>query len=404
MPKQKEINWKYEIGQRLTDYNNDGSIKRDLIIIDRIYIKGKGDYYKYYCNICTFNCEKHYKNQIHNEEYLISGDSLIRGNGCACCSGKIVVGGINDIPTTAPWMVQYFQGGYEEAKKYTKSSNQKIHPICPDCRNIKDKSMIVSTIYSNHSIACSCSDKKSYISKYMFNLLKQLNLDFKTEERYDWCKFFNIFKKVESFGIYDFVLENHKLIIETDGGWHKKNNTKSGQTKEESIFLDNQKDKLANEHGYKMIRISDDGNVKQNILNSDFNILFDLSKIDWLKCEEFAYCNLVKIACDYWNNNSNLTTSDLGKIMGYDYATIRKWLKQGNKLEWCIYDVNKELDKNAKKIKEKICKTIKCIDDNRIFNSIVEASKYYKISATSISLVCGGKRKTAKGMVFAYEV
>lgn len=38
---------------------------------------------------------------------------------------------VNDIPTTSPWMIPYFQGGEEEAKKYKNQSHQKITPICP---------------------------------------------------------------------------------------------------------------------------------------------------------------------------------------------------------------------------------------------------------------------------------
>ena len=51
----------------------------------------------------------------------MSERQILNGKRCACCSNSVVVEGINDIPTTAPWMVDYFPGGYEEAKRYTKN-------------------------------------------------------------------------------------------------------------------------------------------------------------------------------------------------------------------------------------------------------------------------------------------
>ena len=54
----KEINWKYNIGDRIVDD------KRDLTITEQIYLNNnKGDkvkYYKYKCNKCGFDCGEHF--------------------------------------------------------------------------------------------------------------------------------------------------------------------------------------------------------------------------------------------------------------------------------------------------------------------------------------------------------
>ena len=52
-----------------------------------------------------------------------------------------MIDGINSIVAKEEthWMIKYFQGGYDEAKKYTKSSNQKIYFNCPTCGRIKNK-------------------------------------------------------------------------------------------------------------------------------------------------------------------------------------------------------------------------------------------------------------------------
>jgi group I intron endonuclease len=45
-------------------------------------------------------------------------------------------------------------------------------------------------------------------------------------------------------------------------------------------------------------------------------------------------------------------------------------------------------------------KTISCLSDGRIFNSITEAAKFYECSASGISRCCSGEYKTYKGLKF----
>ena len=297
----KTSEFKIEIG---TIFKDD---KRDITILDRemrkkTYIRKDGrenncnqKWYKYTCKVCNWT------------EGWMTEEHLSNRN-CSCCSGNTTVEGINDIPTTAPWMIPYFQGGYDEAKLYSKQSNKEIIPICPNCGRISKKHIAISSIYNDRSIRCKCSDKTSIISKYIFNLLEQLQLIFETEITYDWCKFYSSYKQKDTCGRYDFVIENMKLIIEADGGFHRCDNTLNGQTNEESKFIDDEKDRLANENGYKVIRISDECDIKQNILDSDLNKLFDLSKINWFKCEEFTCKSFIKMVCDYKNIYPELFT------------------------------------------------------------------------------------------------
>lgn len=318
---------KYNIGQIIKDN------KRNITIIDYKYNNGKR-MYKYKCNRCGFECGTNYsiRDKIYKDEFWILEGNLDGGKGCSCCCNpsKVVVENINSIYKTDSWMIPYI--GEECSKTHTHCSHDKVGVTCPDCGKVKDKS--IDTIFLLKSIACSCSDGNSYISKHMFDFLNQLKEhkqieEFNSEIKYKWCSFYNPFKSKNTYGVYDFVLEHMNLIIETDGEFHRKDNTMSGQTKEESVWLDNTKDRLANEQGYEVIRISDNGDIKQNILNSNLNKLFDLSSIDWNKAEESASNNLVKIACEYKKNNTDLTTTEIGKIMGYCQSSIIKWLKKG---------------------------------------------------------------------------
>lgn len=396
----KSGDFKYEIGQVFKDD------KRYMIIIDREYRDRKKinnyiekqKWYKYRCDKSNWN------------EGWIDESSLLR-NGCSCCNGKTVVEGINDIPNTAPNLIRYFQNGIDEAKLYTKCGGE-IYPICPDCGIIKSKKMKIATIYRS-GISCACGDCISKPNKIMFSVLEQLQVEFETEKTFDWCKY-NLDNKLKT-GRYDFYinLNDKEYIIEMDGEWHTVDNNINGQTKEKSNFIDSEKDRLAKEHGIEIVRIECNSSNLEYIINSiNKSILidiFDFSKIDWLKVEEFTCTNLVKVACDYKKNNTNMTTYSIGKIMGLSYGTITNYLKRGNSLSWCSYNVKEEITKNSIKIGKANGKKVEIFKDNKSLG-IYESSKELerqslevfgvKLSQSSISNVCLGKRKQHKGYTF----
>ena len=407
--------FKINIGQIFKDE------KRDLIIIDRKIIKDKSNitrkWYKYKCNICGFSCEKHYntRDKEHKEDLWISESDLLGGKGCSCCHGVIVVEGINDIPTLSPSIVYFFPNGYQEAKLYTCNSGQKINPICPDCGKIGNK-ISIAQLNRDKSITCTCSDKISYPNKLAYSLLDQLNEIYQfdcLEREYspEW-----IGRK-----LYDnyFIYNERKYIVEMDGGFHSTDNLMNGQTKETSKEIDDYKDKLAKEHDIEVIRIdcyykSKDRleYVKQNIIDSKLNEIFDLSIIDWLKCEEFALSNFVKTVCHYKKENPNSTTKTLSINFKIATTTIRRYLKIGNNLNWCHYDAKaerKEAQQKAGKSNGKLVEIFKDGVSLGLFPSATEleiqSEKLFgiKLIASALSMVCNGKRKHHKGFTFTYS-
>ncbi len=48
------------------------------------------------------------------------------------------------------------------------------------------------------------------------------------------------------------------------------------------------------------------------------------------------------------------------------------------------------------------CKKVICLNDNKIFNSASDASKFYNFPITAASRVCNGQRKSYKGHIFKY--
>lgn len=237
----KIIPFKYDINQQICDPH------RNIKITDRYvdFNKSKDKkYYKYECLKCG------YKDGSIEEYHLMSGI------GCACCAGKIVIETINDIPTTDPWMVSYFQGGYDEAKLYNCCSTKRLLFKCPDCNSIMKQKTTIANLYTHKGVKCPiCSDGYSSIAKYFYSLLLQLKEqnqidDFEMEKKFIWCSFYNPFIENMSYGIYDFVIESKKLIIEIDGGFHRKSRKESKISLNEIKYRDNQKDVLAINNGY----------------------------------------------------------------------------------------------------------------------------------------------------------
>ena len=140
------LDFKIEIGATIKDE------KRDLAITDREYrqdLNSKNQkWYKYTCNKCGWT-----------EGWIIEGNLMSSKQGCSCCSGMIVVEHINSIVADKEthWMIPCFQGGYDEAKLYTKCSIKEIQSKCPICGKVKDKITSIRNIYRNHSIDCYCN-------------------------------------------------------------------------------------------------------------------------------------------------------------------------------------------------------------------------------------------------------
>lgn len=406
-------NFKYNIGDKIIDNRRNLIItdRKTSVSYDRNNKKYTYKYYKYKCNKCGFKCGEHYKNQEYQNELWILESNLLTGkNGCACCSipSKIVVEGINDIPTTVPWMVKYFQGGYEESKLYNISSNKKIYPICPDCGQVKSKSISINHINRWKNIFCPCGDGKSYPEKLMYNILKQLNMEFEMEFSPKWIKPRR----------YDFYIPHMNLIIEMDGalGHGYGVYSKSDMTIEKSIKIDKYKDKMANIHNIDVVRINcEESNlefIKTNILNSKLKIIFDLTKIDWNECEGFALSNLVKKVCEYKKDNPNATTGDVGKVFDLQAQTVRDYLIKGSKIwNWIEYDSEKEMINigiKCGKSRRKMVEIFKNETSLGVFSSCSELERLseklfnVKLNNSKISMVCNGKQKTHKGYTFKY--
>lgn len=402
----KKHNYLYKVGDKIIDekrnitiigYKNKEITRKD----NRTEIKYG---YSFTCGICGW------------EEGWISEKELGKNGGCSCCSSKVVVKGINDITTTAQWMVPYFQGGENEASLYTKCSSTKLIFKCPRCGKLSNRKRPIYDIYTGHGFPCVCSDSLSILSKYVRTLLDQFQeqnqiQSYYTEQKFEWCQYFNPYKNKICFGIYDFVIEEKKLIIETDGGFHRSNNIMSGQTKEESQFIDKSKDKLAMENGYTIVRISDEIDIKESIQNSQLIYIFDFNYIDWEKCEIGSSSSFLLKACKMKSQNPELTVKEISEAMNFGLTTIRRWLNYGTKHRLCVYDAEYERQRSIFTYDHKVSseKEIICINNGMTFTSGVdlcnrsESIFKHKFSKSNISSCCNRKTNDINGYIFRFS-
>lgn len=332
------IDWQFEVGQTIKDD------KRDMIIIDKKIIEKYNEkehymsykkYYKYHCNKCGY------------ESWRNEGDIKSK-KICPCCckSPQVIVKDINDVATTNPELVQYFINK-EDACCVSYGSNKEVWLKCPKCGNEIKETL---NKFRKRNLSCSkCSDGVSYPEKFMFNVLEQLNLKVITQfgkVQQKWCKNYK----------YDFYFEynNESYIIETHGLQHYDESMTFNRTLEEEQENDKLKKELALANGINHYIIINSSYselewMKDNILQSELNNIFDLSNIDWQQSAKFGCKSLVKEVCEYWNDKSEYESiKDVSKNFKIVCeGTIRNYLKQGTEAGWCNYDPKEESRKSA---------------------------------------------------------
>lgn len=337
----------YKLNQRVYDD------KRDFIILDRKYDKRKRKNGFEYIHMYLIRCNKCGADlwipvsSIKNDDYK-----------CSCCNNKVLIKGINDVTTTDPWMIPYFQGGEKEASKYSHGSHKKIYPKCPYCNKVSTKEYSVDYIYRNNGFSCVCSDHIKYPEKILMSILDQLNVNYirqLTCTTFDWTGRY----------MYDFYLYEYNAIIETHGNQHYSTSTfsfKGGRTYLEEIENDKNKEKLAlrnNISSYIVLdcRKSNIKWIKESVMTSILPNMLNFSEndINWEKCEEFAMNSLMIEVIDYYNN-TNKSPSQIAESFEIGYYAVKNYLQRGNQLGLCHYETYGD----AKYVH---CKPIRCIEN-----------------------------------------
>ena len=322
-------------------------------------------------------------------EWDVSPDSILQGYGCPVCKNKRVSIGINDMWTINPKLAALLSNP-EDGYKYTQGSNKRVDWVCPLCHTfISNKVINHVRIYG---LSCpSCSDGISYANKFFFNILSDLNIEFEYEKSFNWCSFYlnNVLKK----GRYDFVftIDTINYIVELDGYYHNNPHEKGILTLDDSIFIDSEKDRLAFENGYIIIRIACDYSkekipfelIKNNLINSDLNNVLNLSSVDWDDCNRRSQNSRLVECCELWNKG--MLIKDIAIFFKLDRSTITKYIKIGNNIGLCpTYSYGKT-------------KCI-CLTTGEIFESMTDAGNIYGVSGRNIADCCNNDKRNFGGV------
>lgn len=322
----KNTGFKEIIRIRYHDYNIGEIINNKKILGVSYSCKNKSIIYKYKCLNDGYVGEAYQFNIIKNTGL------------CPVCTNHVIMIGCNDIPTTDPWMIDYFKGGYDEAKLYVAQSAKVIEMKCPHCGKLKKTA--ISDVYRNKGMFCQCSDKVSYPEKSMINLLDILNIDYVyqcTNTSLDWVGTYR----------YDFYIPSLNIIIETHGGQHYKE--LSEQSKWSSLETiqkrDLHKKNLAINNDIKHYIELDCSEskiekFKESIMNSDLPFILDFKgdDIDWNKIDQLSARNIVKEVCLYKEEHPYLTPAEVADKFHISKRTPTTYYKIGEKFGWCTYN------------------------------------------------------------------
>lgn len=335
----------------------------------------------------------------------------------------------------------------DSIENLSKCSGEKLFFKCNKCgHEITSKISAFSMV--NYGKECEyCSDKISYPEKFIINLLEQLKVDFETQYSPKWI----------NNKRYDFYMPNSECIIETHGKQHYSNKTNfkslGGRTLEEEQANDKLKKEIALQNGINNYieldcRESNLEWIKNSILNSKLNELFDLSNIDWLKCDinsqksykiqtwklinqgkdvkyiaskfninentvysylkdgiKYKMCNYMykeiinktnkNKAIQLWNKK-NFSVKEIADQLGIYKETVVRYLNEGYRNGICSY--NSELEKKRSICKslaicrEKNSKRVICLNDKKIYQGVAECAKINNLNFRNISLNCRGNR------------
>jgi hypothetical protein len=393
-----EDSLKYWANENNSEYLLNEFSPKNNMSTDKIF-KSSNDIYLWKCHKC-------------NGEYHASINSRTndkgnkKGRGCPYCAGQKVLIGFNDLWTTHSEVAKLLkcpQRGHE----VTAGSSKKEIFICANCSYQHEK-CIASVVRQGFNCSM-CGDGVSYPEKFIISFLNQMEIQYETQKIFKWSK--NVKSnnlKLKGNKKYDFFIPSLNCIIEVNGIQHYIDcgfKSVGGRNLELETMNDKLKEELAIKNGilnYIIIdaRYSNLEWIKNSVLNSNLNKLINFSNVNWVKCDEYATNNLIKLACEYWNDGIKSTT-EIGKILKSTRGTIVRYLKQGANLNWCDYEPKEELYKNWESIKKPVIQLTKGNEFIKEWESIKEAEK--KLRIKNVSLACSGIYKTSAGFKWMYK-
>lgn len=361
-------------------YNNDIVQEKLSLINDNL--KVVGEYVNCYA-LLDVECKK------CNEVFKIIPINVFNRNNCKCpnCEGRNYGYNKKPISITNPEFAKLVYNKtlldsiYKDERRY-------VECVCPECNQVVSVHVFDSCKFGFKCPAC--SNTISYPNRLMYNILKTLNMDFEREYSAKWLG-----KRRYDFALY---IDNKNYIIEMDGGLgHGKKNTK-WHTKEETKKKDDDKDKLAKENGFHVIRIdclyTNLDYIKNNILNSELKSLIPVNKIDWDECNKLTKKSTVVAVCNFYNETNDKRLVNIAKHFDLSTSTVSEYLGYGGSIGLCDYSIRRLGYKRKTPIK------VICLNDKKIYNTIKEAATYYNIDNSHMSKLIKSGKPTQNNLRF----
>lgn len=350
--------------------------------------RGNRKMYNVQCSVCK-------------QEFLKSETDIER-TGCPVCVNQMVVKGINDMWTTHPDLACLLKNS-EDGYKYCSGSNIKLEWTCPICGEIITES---PNSVSTHGLVCKIHNgTTSYPNRFFYFLLKQLNIEYESEKRFEWS----------NGRIYDVYIPSKNTIIEAHGIQHYEQ-TGFVITLEEQQKIDKCKFDMAIKNGitnYITIdcRESNQEYISKNILNSQLSELFDLKNVNWTEIDKKASGDVLEQFCVMWNNGIH-DLNQIGDAVGYKPSSLYSYLRKARNLFLIEYDETEFIKRgNEKRYAKKQYKEftpIICTDNGYVFNTLKTCERLSNelfgthILTSCLCVVCKGKKDATKGFHFKY--
>ena len=329
------------------------------VFTDDVYVNNKTE--------MDFYCSKghHWTNKPDVHMYTKSG--------CPYCSGSRPIVGETDLGTTRPDIVKLLKYP-EKAVLYKEHSNQYEDFICPNCG--KELNRCINNV-SQRGLHCeNCGDGLSYPNKFMANILTQLGIRYKAE----------YIIKPKNYK-YDFFLFDYNIIVEMHGQQHYEECTLTSRTLAEEQENDRIKYEYAmrNKIGHYVVidsRKSIMQYIKDNVMSSYLAEIFNLSDIDWGKCELFASGTMVTIAADLYNQGFKF--SEIMSKLQASKSAVTNWLNKADNIGLIVWDKHNGF--------KDLCKPVILLNTHETFPSIAKGARAYAVDKANLVAVCNHEK------------
>ena len=270
----------------------------------------------------------------------------------------------NKVADVRPEMVQYFVNP-SDAYRYSVYNKAFVEVICPICK--RKRLQQVNNLCSQGFFCDMCSDGVSLPNKIMYYVLEQCKVNFVNEA--SRAKGFDWIVKQYRYDFYFQTSDGRRILVEMDGGFHRK---------EDQQVIDEEKNNLAKNNGYELIRIDCqyDGDpldyIKPNIINSELKNILPLHMVNWDLCKQFLQTSLMRESCKLWEIDE-YGVGEIAKRLNVSNVTVITYLKRGKECGLCpSYDFSESTYRKGTRVA--LLQQNKIVHVFRHFNQLCEQS------------------------------